>query len=199
MYGSAPKSLGIIDLQPEEYQYIVYLPIKLPQSSIRVPSNIEWIRPIIGNSVMDYGEIKSQYIYATIKHVFVSGFSGNRPGWHCDGFMTDDINYSWVSSDPTEFCVQEFNLTPDHDLSLGEMEEQAKAVNIKTHQSKDLLRLDQFSVHRLPYCTAGIRTFVRLSFSKEKYNLIGNAHNNLFDYNWEMVDRLEERNHTSKG
>ena len=38
------------------------------------------------------------------------------------------------------------------------------------------------------------RTFFKLSFSKDKYDLKGNSHNYLFDYNWEMRERKENRN-----
>jgi len=39
-----------------------------------------------------------------------------------------------------------------------------------------------------------MRTFVKISFSKDKYDLIGNSHNYEMDYKWDMKERKEERN-----
>lgn len=39
-----------------------------------------------------------------------------------------------------------------------------------------------------------MRAFLKVSFSKDKYDLLGNSHNYLMDYNWEMKARKEDRN-----
>jgi hypothetical protein len=100
--------------------------------------------------VVNLGRRGNTYIYLTAKRLFVGpNCVGNRPGWHTDGFGTDDINYIWCDSLPTEFCVnQHFNLSDDHEASMRQMEDQAKPENIKTYPVGSLLRLDSAVVHR---------------------------------------------------
>ena len=43
------------------------------------------------------------------------------------------------------------------------------------------------------------RTFIKVSFSDQKYNLKGNTHNYLFDYEWDMIDRSVSRNDPTGG
>jgi hypothetical protein len=40
----------------------------------------------------------------------------------------------------------------------------------------------------------GMRSFLKISLSHQKYNLVGNSHNYLFDYNWDLHDRDTLRN-----
>lgn len=198
MYGIEPKTLGRYVLKASEFQYVMYMPIKFPCSAINVPDNLLWTKPLIDRSINDFGYCEDYFIYLTSKNFFVEGFSGNRGGWHSDGFLSDDINYIWSNRCPTEFCIQDFYLTACHNRSLIEMEQQAKAENIKTYGENELVRLTQFNIHRVPFCEAGTRSFVKISFSKDKYALNGNAKNPLFNYSWEMKERKKERNDPAK-
>lgn len=83
----------------------------------------------------------------------------------------------------------------DDKLSLAEMGLQAIPENDIKFRENELLRLNQFNIHRVDtFMTCGMRTFLKVSFSKDKYDLIGNSHNSLMDYNWEMRERKAERN-----
>lgn len=200
-YGAAPENLGFIDIQNPEMMFVQYLPVMMPGSNLRVPANLNCFRDIIIAAIMDSGSVLTDaYVYLTAKHLFVTPDNmGNRPGWHSDGFGTDDLNYIWCDSAPTEFCVQPFRITDDCAVSMKEMEDQAREENVVVYPVKTLLKLDQGVIHRVAANgTAGYRTFVKVSVSKDKYNLKGNAHNYLFDYEWEMHDRAETRNHPSK-
>lgn len=74
-------------------------------------------------------------------------------------------------------------------------EEQAKKENEVIYPNNTLLRLNQFQIHKVfPGTQLGLRTFVKVSFSKDKYDLKGNSVNHLLDYNWNMRDREVERN-----
>ena len=76
-----------------------------------------------------------------------------------------------------------------------EMEEQAKPENDNTFPDRALVRLNQFVVHRVnPIQKEGMGTFCKITFSKDKYNLIGNSVNPLLDYNWELRPRSRARN-----
>lgn len=197
-YGYAPLVLDEnIILNPAEFCFIQYMPIKMAGiGSVSIPEHIMWIKPLVSRIGFGIGD----YVYATVKYAWVDKDScANRPGWHSDGFMTDDINYIWYNSIPTEFCVQEFDITQNCDLSLCEMESQAMEENIIIHPCNSLIRLDQSVVHRVAKCQHGCyRAFVKISVSKNQYNLIGNAHNYLFDYEWVMQERSISRNHPTK-
>lgn len=183
-----------------EYCFIQYMPVSFPHSKLRVPNQLkpfgDLIRKCFGYTLED------EYLYITVKHLWVTPDNiGNRSGWHCDGYLSNDINIVWVDKHPTEFCVQEFDLDLDHSKSMKQMEEQAKSENIWTPEPKQLVMMDERHVHRPPVVKeCGFRIFFKASISQHKYNLKGNAHNHLFDYNWDMQERSLERNHpTTEG
>ncbi len=196
MRSGKPELLGQFYIDCKEFMFVQYMPVKMADDwDLKIPNNLACFIPLIkaiGGTVDN-----SDYVYLTAKKMFVSAqCAGNRPGWHIDGFGTDDTNFIWSDSMPTEFCIQDFELPDDHDISLQQMEQQARAENIKTYPNKSLLGLNSSMVHRvsiLPF--EGFRTFVKISISKERYNLIGNAHNYLFDYDWPMTERSTTRNH----
>ena len=89
-----------------------------------------------------------------------------------------------------------FKITEDCEASLKEFEEQVDIRNIVTYPNKTLLKLTPANIHRVSESKQeGFRTFVKISVSKHKYNLKGNSHNYLLDYDWDMVHRFVERNH----
>lgn len=141
-------------------------------------------------------EYIEHYIYISAKRLFqVKGKPFNRPGWHADGFMSDDINYIWSDDGSTVFNCSDFQLTQDDKLSMQEMAAQALPQNDFTYPAGTLLRLNQFNIHRVgDVLQDGVRTFVKVSFSKNKFDLEGNARNYLLDYNWEMRPRSTDRN-----
>lgn len=175
-------------LCPSEMCYSVYLPIKV-DSVVSIPENYYWVKPLAGKLDQD-DWVDFKYWYLTVKHIWVSGY-GNREGWHIDGFGSNDINYIWSDCYPTEFCIQNFILSEDHELSMREMEEQYKEENIKTAKANQLLRLSNTMVHRcVKIDSPTLRTFIKISCSNEKYNLKGNAKNTAFrDIFTEYVER----------
>lgn len=199
-YGLAPTIISdFINIEPSEMCFFQYLPIKMSSieklgNDIKIPTNLLWVGPLVD---LIRNDIKDEYyLYLTVKHIYVvPNNMGNRPGWHSDGFKTDDLNYIWTDCFPTEFCIKEFNISNNCELSMIQMEEQADIDNIKIYPEKSFLKLDQYNIHRSPILGSGYRTFVKLSLSKDKYNLKGNAHNYLFDYQWNMKERAETRNH----
>lgn len=195
-----PESYGKYILEPEEYCYSVYMPIRhLCGGNLKswyIPKSLKWVEPLLlhvdWHDLMEY-----EFVYLTAKHMYVDGYQ-NRPGWHIDGFGSEDINYIWCSDNPTEVAVQHFDLSEDHIKSLSEMEDQVMDTHIKKLQPNKLYRLDNTIVHRCPPAfTPMLRTFVKLSFSNDVYNLKGNASNPLmmsgiFD---NKVQRDSTRNH----
>lgn len=211
---SNPESLGppcgisrMMD-NPEMLFYL-YLPVKLRDQSNEidsvlsyVPHRLQRFNPIIRQCLQHErrrgGSLEDRYVYLTVKTLFVTPeYIGGRPGWHTDGFGTDDVNYIWASDTPTEFCIQEFDVSEDEHVSIADMTEQADPANIHTF-GDHLLRITPADVHRCPIVASPrLRTFFRLSISKERYNMAGNSHNYLLDYEWDLVTRGEQRNKTA--
>lgn len=193
MAGRPPECCGLLHIRPPELMFVQYLPVKMPGvSGFRVPPGLTCFQPLLDRIYCDPG----QFVYLTAKHLFVpAGGVANRPGWHCDGFGTEDVNYLWYDSVPTEFCIQPFDLCSDDQASMRQMDEEVRVENIKTYGSDLLLRLDQSVVHRPAVNDVDrFRVFAKISVSRDLYDLAGNAHNYLFDYHWPMRQRALSRN-----
>lgn len=204
IYGGKPKKLGHFDIKCDEMLFYQYLPIKLIGGVEPIfEERLKPFSPLIGNCcgdfIGDFGldRYVDSYVYLTVKKMYQNNqLAYNRKGYHSDGFMTDDINYIWCDLNPTVFNLGEFNLTLDDHISMEEMEEQAKSVNEFTYDINTLLRLDQSIIHKVSdkNVEQGMRTFFKISFSKDKYDLKGNAKNYLLDYDWKMRNRKIKRN-----
>jgi len=196
VFSKEPEQIAQVIVKPSEMMFVQDMLIALPDGPWMIPDNLKCFWPIIAKALPSALHYCDHYIYLTAKHLFTGpNCSWNRPGWHIDGFGTDDINFLWSDSYPTEFCVQEFELSEDHSVSMEQMTEQAKVENIRIYPANSLLKLDNTIVHRVANpTTEGFRTFVKISVSKNKYNRVGNAHNYLIDYDWDLVERGVERN-----
>lgn len=195
-----PINIGKFITPCKELMYVLYMPIRLNnESEVVIPKSLEKYRNLVEMALNYEGaNANGKYIYLTVKRLWVEPKRlGGRLGWHTDGFGTDDINYIWVDKYPTYFCNQEFILSTDHNLSMKQMNEQAKEENIVQYPECDVIRVDPRNVHKCPENIQPCwRAFARVSISDNKYNLIGNAHNYDLDYNWIMHPRVLERNTT---
>lgn len=193
-YGCMPKVLGSFDLEIPEVMCYLYLPIKMAGShTYRIPPNLSWIRALLGEVEVD----KDDYVYVTVKNLYEQkGSYGNRSGWHSDGFKTDDISYIWAGSSPTEFAFKRFyDISDCHTRSMEQFEEQMRGGGYCSFIPKLLLKLDQAVIHRTPLILEeGFRQFIKISVSKNKYDLKGNSHNYGFNYNWGLTPRDIARN-----
>jgi hypothetical protein len=202
-YGELPIPLGVFEVECKEMMFYQYLPIKMANETKliyepRLKCFDELINVICCDFMGVFGTDKfdSCYVYLTAKFLYQSSnCSFNRMGWHSDGFLTDDINYIWSDKNPTIFNGSEFKLTLDDSISMSEMEKQASPSNDVTYKEGELLRLNQFNIHKVADSTnEGMRAFIKVSFSRDKYDLIGNSHNYLLDYDWLMKEREQNRN-----
>ncbi len=208
-YGQEPRDLGSYTLEPTEMMFYLYLPIIMPgDAGIHIPDRLRFLDRLTIAVIQDIREHlgepawKKHYVYITAKTMWVEpGNPGNRPGWHADGFGSDgDLNYIWHDMNPTEFCVQDFENVPTDDAGMLEAIESAVDMrNIRIYPNGHLLRLDESVIHRVsPVINPGVRTFIKYSVSKHKYNLVGNSHNHLILYDWIMYKRAEDRNCDNK-
>ena len=202
-YGQLPVVVGDMEIPQSEMFFYQYLPIKFSSDiSIRVEPRLDKFNDLIGMALCDfvanYGlqRFTDSFVYLTVKNLFVqNGKNYNREGWHSDGFMTDDINYVWSDSFPTEFVSGEFDVVQDDKQSLLEFDKIGGSNKVITYPNNSLIRMDQFVIHRCGEITESkVRQFAKISISKDIYDLVGNSHNYLFDYNWEMRPRGNDRN-----
>lgn len=204
-YGSAPEIIDEYELQFDEYMHYMYLPIRIPDDPGRLTINTLPARLLFAYEMVMGARFNErrlgndwQYIYVTARRGFATpGNPLNRPGWHSDGFGTEDINYVWTDRFPTLFAEQEFDeVEADHVSSIKQFKEQIRPENVKTYGDNLLMRLDSSVIHAAPNIPApgGERSFFKISFSNSRYNLRGNSHNHRLEYDWEMFDRSSVRN-----
>lgn len=202
IYGAPPVDLGLVDLSPMEMMFWLYCPIKLPgMQSVSVPDNLVQFRPLWERARNDCADRwGDSYAYMTAKTLWATPENpGNRPGWHSDGFLTEDLNYIWADANPTIFWEpgQRFRFAADHAASLPQMDALAEAdtAHHTTYPVRHLLRLDQAVIHKVDTdIKPGLRTFVKLSVSRHRYALRGNSINHEIAPDWTYQDRADERN-----
>ena len=201
-YGKLPKNLGFMFCDHTEMMTYQYLPIKLNNSSLlEMEDRMLPFELIVKLAINDfigefgYNEYLQNYVYITLKCGYQAECTFNRKGYHSDGFLTDDINYIWSDRKPTIFNDSKYDLTLDDEVSLKEMEDQSLKENEKTYPMNTLLRLDQYSIHKVNESSEFVfRKFLKISFSKDKYDLEGNSINRGLDYRWKYKQRKFNRN-----
>lgn len=198
IYGALPDDVGRVDISPVEMMFWQYCPVATPTEPLTLPANLRGFAPIL-ERVAAIDPLDGLYVYLTAKTLWVTPHCiGNRPGWHSDGFGTDDINYIWYDRAPTEFIQDAFTLPADCADAMAHMAERAIQRHVVTYPAKHLLRLDQRVIHRCPEDYAeGMRTFVKVSLSRDRYNLAGNSVNHELKERWPLLPRHAERNHPS--
>lgn len=208
-YGKPPVDCGAFEhINLNEVMYYLYLPVCMPEcSEIRLPPNIECLRPMIQHAQLRHMDEFGYHYVSARKGWATPDNPLNRPGWHCDGFGGPDMNYVWWSGASTRFWVGDLRNEENRDISADQLKSMEEFEflatmfprHIETRPAKHLYQLDRYTIHATPELTEGqMRQYVKISFSNERYNLYGNSHNYLFDYDWPMVDRETVRNDTSK-
>ena len=193
-----PISLGVFDINCNEYMKYQYLLIN-SGTILYLEDRLKAFKPLIMACIRDYGlrhydRLLKSYIYLTVKSEYQRGGMGfNRPGWHIDDFGTDGQSYIWSNTQPTVFNDGPFDISDDEHKSMVEMEQQANPANDYCFPDKTLVRMGR-SVHKVGLYIEGHRIFAKITFSREKFNLLGNSHNYLINYDWDMQERKKERN-----
>lgn len=211
-YGERPVGVeSPLFLQWDEFMHWLYLPVKMPGAiqDVRLPPSLAFAERAVIEAMDDAWklgvDIMNAYVYVTARRGWATpGNPLNRPGWHCDGFGTDDLNYVWFDRWSTRFWVSDEvpEISPDHQVSLLQFEQLAAGrpeciFDASTHA---LYRLTPYVIHDVPVIPdgeQGMRSFLKVSVSEHRYNLQGNSHNHLFDYGWEMWPRDVARNDPS--
>lgn len=219
--GEAPVSIGFYDVTLSEVMYYLYLPVYMEgygdhELSVMLPPNVECCRGMILDA-MTRSPRRYKYAYLSARKGWATPDNPlNRPGWHCDGFGTNDLNFVWWNGPGTRFAVGDFGeISDDHVESLVQFERAVRMDGVRQpYQSETPVpKLNVFSppygnlymitprvVHATPLIGAPgcMRQYIKISLSDERYNLENNSHNYLFDYDWPLHARDEIRNDPHK-
>jgi len=203
------ETLGTIPLPR-----VLDLPIKFPGSDYRLPqelAGLEWLIKRVADyeaTINPYG-LAQYYCYLTVDRGLVAPNTCLREApCHVDGFQGARwqpkvaINHTYSVSDvlSTTFYIQPFDFSRLDDTKHDFFWEMNRQVNLSNSLyawrpvDGALTLMDAYTVHRgsespIPQ----MRTFVRISYEVRIFDRLGNAHNPMFDYSWEMVPRdIEE-------
>lgn len=204
-YGKAPTPIGLFDFQLPEVMYYLYLPVRMDYGELRLPGNVRCCEDLIFAS-LDHARIarrrEFRYAYLSARKGYATPDNPlNRPGWHADGFGSEDLNFVWWRGPGTRFAEQDFHfISSDHHASLGQFERQVRTDRIVNYPEGGLYALDRYVVHATPIIKPPgcMRQYVKVSLSEHRYALADNSHNYLFDYDWPVTPREEVRNDPTK-
>lgn len=185
---------------------VLDMPIKFPGTNYRLPLEIlpytDTINLIRSFEASINPHVERYYAYLTIDQGYVcKGEMQRNKGYHVDGFQGARvwpkvaIGHSYVvsNSTPTVFAMQSFNAEhlneAKHNFFLAFDRLVDKRLTWKP-QVYQIMLMDAYTVHKAAIMeVSDYRTFFRLSFSVRVFDRMGNTHNPLFDYDWEMVAR----------
>jgi hypothetical protein len=219
-----PVSLGVLEPEVLEQfcrdgvPRVLDMPIKFPDNpEYRLPRALAQFAPVIQKIINFEHRVNPEhhdyFAYLTIDQRTVAAETLQREApCHVDGFQGARwqpkcrTNHSYTVSDvlPTAYYVQPFDFAQldeaVHDF-FWEMNAQV-ALSNEAHRWQprpaELTMMDCYCVHRGVEAEAETRrTWLRLSFEERRrvFDRLGNAHNPLFDYAWEMVERDIEQLH----
>jgi hypothetical protein len=186
---------------------ILDMPIKLAGSNeYRLPQMLlPWqstIKQIVETEHGFNPDVLDFYAYLTVDQGFVNqGHTQRQGGCHVDGFQgarlpqKNRINRSYVVSDrDTTICfLQKFLVQKldeaRHDFFL-EFDLQADWRSAWRPEPYQIMLMNAYNVHQAAEVSEDCyRTFLRLSYDVREFDRLGNTHNPMFEYQWEMVPR----------
>lgn len=183
------------------------MPIKMAGSKeYRVPKELEQflesISKMIAFETAHNENVIDFYAYLTIDQSETNGRETHREaGLHVDGFQGKridpkvecDRSYISFDCDCPSFWNQSFE-------TVEYMNEETQNVFHEFDKTKhysseikclpfNIYFMDCYAVHSANKAENTKRTFCRLSFSVRQFDRLGNSHNHLFDYKWDMFTR----------
>lgn len=193
---------------------ILDMPIKMPNvGEYRVPRALAQFAPTV-QRIVDFEHRQNPhhadyFAYLTIDQRWVAPGTLHREApCHVDGFQGARwqpkcrTNHSYTVSDllPTAYYVQPFDLDrldeTKHDFfwEMNAIVADTDEAHRWQPQPAEITLMDCYTVHRGVENDSAepvFRTWLRLSFEERRrvFDRLGNAHNPLFDYRWEMVER----------
>lgn len=197
LIGNDPWDLGDLAIPDwDEFMFVQDMPISLPGGGVVLPNNLKFAAPFV-ERVREYlsaskpaGWLDERYFYLCAKHTLVGKDSQQtRPGWHTDGFGTDDLSFLWADCLATTFLYQAMRVNVDSDIgSMVLMKTEAKDANARQGYDQTIYGMDDTVIHAPTINTTGeprARRFLKLSVSRYPYDLAGNARNPLLQTPWQ--------------
>lgn len=195
---------------------ILDCPIKFPNSEYLLPKEASQFDEVLAKMIAFEHHINPNvdqyYAYLTVDQGWVKkGELQRKGGCHVDGFQGSRIypkraiNRSYVVYDciPTVFYMQPFrvaNMDERYVDFFDEFDHQAMKAGEVFFDPYRILLMNAYTVHKAAASkTEQYRTFVRLSYDVNKFDRLGNTHNPLFDYNWDMVVRNTPKTLSKRG
>ncbi len=198
-----PVTIGVVKNQErftsQNVPRCLHLPIKLPGSNIRIPSEFEGflneLQQIFNFEISINPAWNELYAYLTVDQGFVPRANSQRvPGPHVDGIPRDRENpgaqvidhaYLVTNAIPTMFYTQQFDMSAydprmHHFFAIFRaLSDESRTVMAKPF---DILLMDAYSVHTPTQALEDVnRTFIRLEFSTLKFDRVGNSINPHFE------------------
>lgn len=186
---------------------VLNCPIKFPGAlEYRIPKELSQFDEAIAKCIAYEHAINENvcayYAYITIDQGIVEGGRTQRTsGCHCDGFQGARIypklpisrTYSAYDHTPTIFYGQAFQTDhldeAKHDF-FSSFDEQADETQQMFFPDYSIILSGAYTVHRSKIAAAtGYRTFFRLHYDMSRFDQLGNTHNPMFEYKWNMMTR----------
>lgn len=210
-YPQHPMIIGTADEGSIVGARILDCPIKFPNSNcIKMPNEILPLKNEIFRIMKfeaDHNDnFDEYYAYITTDYSFVkAGETQRKAGCHVDGYQgvrtskNERINRSYVysSGDTTEFFLQRFPISHINDSRYNVFhyfDKIADEASIWRPKEWEIVLMNVYNVHRAPIAKEdGYRFFFRLSFDTRKFDRLGNTHNPMFNYEWDMIARDSQK------
>lgn len=201
----APEPLRFIDTSvlDQRLPRCLDMPIRLAgQEGYALPEEWKALEPLItqiaatehahNTNWTDY----NTYITVDCKDV-QPGEQQRHGGLHVDGFQGERIeektkitrNYVVTTNGGTRFYPQRFIVADPAKFNVFQgFDLQAESFIIA--QEGVVHFMDAYCVHESGIVDrAGMRTFLRVTYDLKKFDRLGNTHNSMLDYDWDMVAR----------
>lgn len=206
-YANEPDEVGHFDIKcPYDRQYILRCLVKSSFSEFKIPDFLSWLSEPI-KKMYEYQVnvvgVKHLFCYVTVRHGEVT--SRRDDEWHVDGFSMSithipEQNYIYSDHTPTEYIVKPFVFQDDfdplaHNIHWFFQDRISKDDEVKVCKPKTFYVFDPYMIHRRPpSIPAGVRTFIRISFTPIEINDRNNTLNPLIPTNYTRDGLVDFRN-----
>lgn len=194
-----PIDLGIANVDKiQATPNVLRMPLKWWDSGeIAIPAEFLPIKPLL-ERIFAYDMNHNPLYYEQVVHIthdsriVEEGKTHRFPGFHGDdlqggAFSTKETaahSYILTTEPGTEFCLQPFfvaHIDDTFERHFTEFDKQAREENVYIAKSGHVYLMDPYAVHRTPNHTlAGLRTFLRITFSTPNMLLPHNTLNPMF-------------------
>jgi len=196
LIGNDPWQLGDLHTPAgwDEFCFVQDMPIALAGDiAVHIPPEYAFAYDfvmMVGKFLhTKYGDLWSEHrnFYLSLKHTMVpKGQPQTRPGWHTDGYGTDDLAFLWCDAVPTLFLKQAMRVSENDERALSRMNEFADVTKSEHGLPGRVYGMDDTVIHA-PSSSYHLqpRRFMKLSVSRYAYDLKGNARNRLLPTEWQ--------------